>query len=512
MKNYEGKYWISGNSTVRCASNTCPVECNMGCPIYLQTLAIEKYSGDELTEAVKLLKKALEIEPMFGDAWNNLAACYGQMGDHVSAYKCYQNAYELSAKSNALYGMALAAKNMRDYSLSMKYAKEYAAKFGANERISSLIAELMEKDLEGKIERKTAQETKPASDQADNQNRKGNSTNQDSATDSKDAASGADDSQSNQHIITIDDMEQYGKLYLQLLNPAAREAAYAEMIKMEPYFPEAGVALGQYYNGQGDYKAKLHFKRAADAQIHEGEWSYANMLKHSYIPDRNIPEDAEYEDYCLRAAEGGSPDAANEVGNICNRRGCIAEAAYWYALAYFFEQPQAAQSVNGIVQKWISAEKIEEFKAGTSHYTETRHKAAICFLKTMTGENMLDDLMVLNLGGDTLAGLTAAFVYKTAKNNELTYQAYNILAFENHPHVLRCYADMLLAGRGTRRDVENAMRIYEKAAKDGNAPAMYAMGQKAVREGNRYLAACWFGQAYARGMEQAGEWLVKISK
>ncbi len=511
MKNNDGKYWISENGTVRCSANTCPVECNMECPIYLQTLAIEKLTDTKQSEAISLLKKALEIEPLFGDAWNNLAVCYGQMGDHANAYRSYQHAYELSQKSNALLGMVIATKHMRDYSLSMKYAKEYVDKYGKDVKINTLIAELKEIELEEKFDKKSVPNSRSIADKPEKEADKESSTNYFPETTDEDITSDSPDF--SQHFITTDDLRQYGKLFLQLLDPNTRDAAYAEMIKMEPFFPEAGVALGQYYNGQSsDYKAKLHFKIAADAGIHEGEWSYANMLRHSYIPDRNNPNDAEYEDYCLRAAEGGCPDAANEMGNICNRRGCIAEAAYWYALAFFFDHPQAPQSVNGIIQKWISTGKKEDFRAGTKHYTEARHDSAICFLITMTGQNMLDKLMVLNLGGETLAGLTAALVYEKAKKYDLAYQVYNTLAFDNHPYVLCRYADMVLAGRGTKKDVEGAMTMYEMAAIDGNAEAMYAMGQKAVREGDRYLAAAWFGQAYTRGMEQAGEWLVKISK
>ena len=53
--------------------------------------------------------------------------------------------------------------------------------------------------------------------------------------------------------------------------------------------------------------------------------------------------------------------------------------------------------------------------------------------------------------------------------------------------------------------------MYQQAAERGNATAMFAMGQKAVKDGDKYLAACWFGQAYSRGMEMAGEWLEKLA-
>jgi len=79
-------------------------------------------------------------------------------------------------------------------------------------------------------------------------------------------------------------------------------------------------------------------------------------------------------------------------------------------------------------------------------------------------------------------------------------------------YALRCYADMLLAGKGTEKDMEAAFRMYEQAARNGNATAMFVMGQKAVKDGDKDLAACWFGQAYSRGFEMAGEWLSKLAE
>ena len=69
------KYWLAEDGTVRCLDESCPQECDMGCPIYLQTLAIECFQKDHLEEATGYLEKAVAIEPTFAEAWNNLAAC-----------------------------------------------------------------------------------------------------------------------------------------------------------------------------------------------------------------------------------------------------------------------------------------------------------------------------------------------------------------------------------------------------------------------------------------------------
>ncbi len=121
----EQKYWLAENGTVRCLDEACPQECDMGCPIYLQTIAIEFFQNNQFDKATSYLEKAVAIEPTFADAWNNLAACSGQMGNHQRAYECYLKSYELLAKPNPLFGMAVAMKNLGNYSQAIQYAKLY---------------------------------------------------------------------------------------------------------------------------------------------------------------------------------------------------------------------------------------------------------------------------------------------------------------------------------------------------------------------------------------------------
>lgn len=119
------KYWMAANGTVRCLDKQCPTSCSMSCPIYVQTIALEKLMMNRFSEAADLLKKAVTIEPTFADAWNNLAASYGQMGDHQHAYESYEKSYKLLKKPNPLYGMAVATKNMKDYSKARQYTQMY---------------------------------------------------------------------------------------------------------------------------------------------------------------------------------------------------------------------------------------------------------------------------------------------------------------------------------------------------------------------------------------------------
>ena len=460
------KYWLAENGEVRCLDDRCPQECDMGCPIYLQTMALPYLQNDHFEEAAKFLEQAVTIEPTFAEAWNNLAACYGQMGKHQDAFEAYLKSYQLIPKPNPLYGMAVASKNQGNYSAATQYTSLYVHKYGADNRINKLIAEVSEKKL------------------------------------AKEIGGGGDD------------MHQYGSIFLSLLDEDTRESGYAELEKMELRFPEAGIALGQYYQGNNQEKAKKHFKFAADNGIAEGQWGYAQLLPHSHVLDMTNANDKEYLKYCLAAAEGGCPDAANEMGNICHRKGFYEESTYWYGMAYSLEHPNGIVSMRGITREWAQQGINKQFMAHIDHFTEEKRQTALLIYKmfnqSLEAEDM-DDLMTLALKGENLAGFILAKIMEQEHQDEMAYTVYNALAFENHPHALRCYADMLLAGKGTERDVKAAFRMYEKAAKGGNATAMFAMGQKAVKDGDKCLAAAWFGQAYVRGMEMAGEWLGKLT-
>ena len=475
------KYWLADNGTVRCLDDRCPQECDMECPIYLNTIALECLQADNFREAGTYLEKAVKIEPTFGEAWNNLAACYGQMGRHQDAYEAYLKSYNLNPKSHAVYGMAVTMKNLGNYAQATQYTSLYVHKYGEDNRINSLIAEISEKKLASEINKKTSQQE--ASPQKANQ--------------------------------PLDDMHLFGSIYLTLLNPSTRERGYAELEKMESRFPEAAVTLGQYYQGSNPERAKRHFKIAADAGIAEGQWGYSQMLPHPHVLDLNNEKDKEYLKYCLAAAEGGSPDAANEMGNICHRKDFYEESTYWYGMAYALEHPQGMVSLRGITKEWAQQGIVKEFVPHLEGFSDDRHKTSLLLYK-MFNQSLdvkdMDELMTLALAGENLAGFILARIMEQGNHDDMAYTIYNALSFENHPYALRCYADMLLAGKGTARDVEKAFNMFEESARGGNEAAMFAMGQKAAKDGDKYLAAAWFGMAYNRGMDMAGEWLSGLTK
>lgn len=509
----ETKYWLDEKGIVKCPGDACPIECDTDCPIYAQTLALQKLMKNEVAAAAELLKKAVATEPKFGDAWNNLAACYGQMGDHKNAFAAYQRAYETQPKPNPLYGMAVASKNMKDYALSKVYINIYENKFGKDDRITALLAEISENELSEKINSGAKrQETKPV---VQEKTEKAVETSPQFAKTSSAGNHSEECRVSGIPNMSIENMRRYGKLMLLLLDPDTREAGYAAMAKMENEFPEAGISLGQYYYGSDQEKAKKHFGIAADAGIAEGQWSYSQLLPHSDVLDLSDTDDKEYLKYCLAAAEGGCPDAANEMGNICHRKEFYAESTYWYGMAYSLEHPSGMVSLRGITKEWATRGKSKAYAPHIEGFTEDRHETTLLLYKmfnqSLEVEDM-DKLMKLALGGENLAGFIIAKVFEQHQHDDMAYKVYNALAFENHPYALRCYADMLLAGKGTEKDIEAAFRMYEKAALGGNATAMFAMGQKASKAGDKNLAACWFGMALGRGMEMAGEWLSKLAE
>ncbi len=490
----EQKYWLAENGTVRCLDDRCPQECDLECPIYLQTMAIPYLQNNHFEEAASYLKKAVKIEPTFAEAWNNLAMCYGQMGDHQQAYEYYKKSFDLVEKPNSLFGMAVAMKNVGKLANAMQYVKMYERRYGKDERINSLTAEISEKEME----RQVSGNTPPKGSTPANR------------TVSRDQGSAGKDNSENAEI-----MREYGRQYLKLLDEETRESGYAELEKLESRFPEAGIVVGQYYLGIDEEEAIKHFKVAADAGIAEGLWSYSQLLPHSYVLDLSDPEDQLYLKYCLAAAEGGNADAANEMGNICHRKESYDESTYWYGMAYSMEHRDGIASLRGITKEWQQKGLNGNHSMHIGNFTEDRRKTSLILFKMFNQrleKEDLDELMGLTLQGENLAGFIEAKIMEQHNQYDMAYKVYNALAFENHPYALRCYADMNLAGKGVQRNLEGAFRMYKLAAEKGDATAMFAMGQKAFKEGDYLMAACWFGMAYTRGMEQAADWLTRLNK
>ncbi len=301
--------------------------------------------------------------------------------------------------------------------------------------------------------------------------------------------------------IPTDDIRQYGKAYLLLLDEATRAQGYRMIEMLGPRLPEAGVALGQYYQSFDKEKAKKHFKVAADAGIAEGKWGYACLLEHSSNPDRNNPQDAEWEQYCLEAADAECKEAAHEMGNICHRRGAIVEAAYWYELSFSLGYNEALESVKGIVHEWIQRRCPELFIAGTKMFSEERFNASITYLKQFVRKIQLEEAKLsFDSMPERLLGYYVGRQYEFQKKDyDSSFDIYKKAMKTNYPFALDKYGKHVMLGKGVSKDFDGGISYIRKAAKRGCVQAMFSMGGFAVLEKDYLTAAYWYAQCYARG-------------
>ncbi len=67
----------------------------------------------------------------------------------------------------------------------------------------------------------------------------------------------------------------------------------------------------------------------------------------------------------------------------------------------------------------------------------------------------------------------------------------------------RCYADMLMTGKGIARDAAKAMEFYRKAANGGVPESMFVMGEYYRNAGEREIALDWYRKSHSSGYEPA---------
>ena len=67
-------------------------------------------------KAIEFLKKAIDLNPEFSEAYYNLGICYEQLGDHKDAIEMFKKTIELSPDSaNAYYALGYAYYQKRKY-------------------------------------------------------------------------------------------------------------------------------------------------------------------------------------------------------------------------------------------------------------------------------------------------------------------------------------------------------------------------------------------------------------
>ena len=303
--------------------------------------------------------------------------------------------------------------------------------------------------------------------------------------------------------VGLSDREKYGYAWLQIVGKKNRAKGLQIMKELnDSGFIEGTIALAMFTDNAAERKTL--YKKAADQNHSEGLWGYSNFLQHSFVPDPKNPEDAEWEKYCLKAAQYGSADAMNELGNIFNRRNLFPQSMYWYAMANANDFPNGKASLYGIAQKWHAAGMPYEYEV-TENFTEEKYKCALFYLEMWSEEELtfsIDEYIRISLAGEPLAAYLTGDVFEASDNMEMAYKMYNAMALENDAHGLKCYADMLFTGRGVEKDIQGALRIYQMSAERGDRAAMFVVGEF-VKKQNKNMAAYWYGVAHTRGYQYA---------
>ncbi|MCQ2512434.1 MAG: hypothetical protein MJ092_03505 [Lachnospiraceae bacterium] len=254
-------------------------------------------------------------------------------------------------------------------------------------------------------------------------------------------------------------------------------------------------------------------KKAADKDNSEGLWQYCGCIPHSYCPDPHNTKDALWEVYCRRAAELGSVDAMNEMGNIFHRREHYTESMYWYILANACGQPDGGYSIAGIAEDWKNAGCPRDFIPGSPGFDESRHKCALAYLDIHTHQQPAispDEMNQYIDDGVEIAALLLGDISEATEQYETALNAYKKLADKDDAHCCKCYADMLMIGKGIESDPKEAAAYYKRAEEGGEREAMFVAAQFAALEKKSNMAGYWYGKAINRGYEIATEGLLKI--
>lgn len=310
---------------------------------------------------------------------------------------------------------------------------------------------------------------------------------------------------------TLSDREKYGQAWLQIVGKTNRAQGLQTMRNLSnDGFLEAMIALAMFTGDPSERKAL--YKEAADNNHPEGLWGYCGFLPHSFCPNPNNPADAQWEQTCLKAAQHGSVDAMNELGNIFHRRNQFPQSMYWYAMANANDFPEGQISLQGIARKWLQAGMPRNYEA-TAGFNTAKYKCAMFYLEMWADQRIttpIDEYIKMTLAGEPLAAYLTGDAFESAGNFEMAYKMYNAIAFEHDAHGLKCLGDMMFTGRGTDKNPEGALKVYDESARLGDRAAMFVVGEF-TKNSNVNLAAYWYGVAHSRGYQHALPRLIQLS-
>lgn len=493
LKSNNNPVWRDPSGKIRCPGDRCPKSCDSTCPIHLFRKGKEHARAGEKSEAVSCYERAVEIAPDYYEAWDFLASTYATGHNYKRAYECHEKLYEcadsVDRKKETVFGLAIIAKELKEYDKCIEWCDEYR--------------EIAEDNKADKIRSEAIEARYQASQKEDNNNEQATSPTEEPT---EIQAGEADDASE----LTAE--ERCGRAWLQIAGQTEMDEGIATMCALgDKGFGEGYLAAAMFTQNQDERKALL--LKAVRAGNAEAVWQFSSFIPHSHAADSGNDKDRLWLKYVSGAAEGGCADAMNELGNIFNRQGNYAESMYWYAMANYYGHPAGQMSMSGISKKWQSAGMPRKHIKGTEQFDNARFVCALTFLELysdVTPTNNINDIFKLVLDGTPLAAYLAGDIYESQGLLEMAYKIFNTMVFEHDPHGMKCYADMLMTGRGTDQRPEDAFRVYEMAADAGDKESMFIMGEYCRNNGNDNLAAYWYGKAYARGYEPAETRLLQM--
>lgn len=280
-------------------------------------------------KASEYLRDVTWKHPLFVDAWNNLGVCYGSMNEHQKASDAYQRAYDLrnGSYANALYGLAVALKNLRRYDEALRRCEEYRFKFG--DAID---------EVEEDIKRRQVADVKEADDEEEfydeDDTEKSVTNGEDEFSADVSRLLGRRDVQCREDIYKI----EYDKA-LRLIDTGKSSDNYRArniLLHLEElsYIPAIMFYAHMYESTEDERyypEAVKRFKRAADLGDGEGARCYADMRMLGKGIQKD-PHDAIR--YYAMAADKGIPEAMFVIGEYFRNRGDKEHALKAYKGAY----------------------------------------------------------------------------------------------------------------------------------------------------------------------------------
>lgn len=85
------------------------------------------YQTGQLEEAEIYLVKAVELNPSYSAAWNDLGVVYESLGRSQDAMQAYQNAIEKGAEPGALYNLAVMMEKQAEYKEAIRLYERFIA-------------------------------------------------------------------------------------------------------------------------------------------------------------------------------------------------------------------------------------------------------------------------------------------------------------------------------------------------------------------------------------------------